>query len=47
MTQLAAFFETVKLPSMSEVAHALIQSLNDDSAGIPEIRDLIAKDPAL
>jgi HD-like signal output (HDOD) protein len=47
MTQLAAFFETVKLPSMSEVAHALIQSLNDDSTSVPHIRDLIAKDPAL
>lgn len=47
MTQLAAFFESVKLPSMSEVAHALIQSLNDDDVGIPEIRDLISQDPAL
>ena len=44
MTQLAAFFESVKLPSMSEVAHALIQSLNDDDVGIPEIRDLISQD---
>ncbi len=47
MTQLAAFFESIKLPSMSEVAHALIRSLNDDNTGISEIRDLISKDPAL
>nr|WP_315495178.1 HDOD domain-containing protein [uncultured Rhodoferax sp.] len=32
---------------MSEVAHALIQTLNDDDASVPQVRDLIAKDPAL
>ena len=33
MHSLDAFFATVKLPSISEVAHALIQTLNDDNAG--------------
>lgn len=47
MTQLATFFESVKLPSMSEVAHALIKSLNDDDVGVREILDLIGQDPAL
>ncbi|WP_296464231.1 HDOD domain-containing protein [Rhodoferax sp.] len=32
---------------MSEVAHALIQTLNDDDASVAQVRDLIAKDPAL
>ena len=47
MVNLESFFATVKLPSMSEVAHALIQTLNDDDASVPQVRDLIAKDPAL
>lgn len=47
MANLDSFFESIKLPSMSEVAHALIQTLNDDDASVPQIRELIAKDPAL
>ena len=47
MANLDSFFESIKLPSMSEVAHALIQTLNDDEASVPQIRELIAKDPAL
>jgi HD-like signal output (HDOD) protein len=47
MVNLESFFASVKLPSMSEVAHALIQTLNDDDASVPQVRDLIAKDPAL
>ena len=47
MANLDSFFESVKLPSMSEVAHALIQTLNDDDAPMDQIHDLIARDPAL
>jgi HD-like signal output (HDOD) protein len=47
MANLDSFFESVKLPSMSEVAHALIQTLNDDDVSVTQVRDLIAKDPAL
>lgn len=47
MANLDSFFESVKLPSMSEVAHALIQTLNDDDVSVGQVRDLIAQDPAL
>jgi HD-like signal output (HDOD) protein len=47
MTTLDSFFESVKLPSMTEVAHALIRTLNDEDASVSEIRDIIAQDPAL
>jgi HD-like signal output (HDOD) protein len=47
MANLDSFFESVKLPSMSEVAHALIQTLNDDNVSVGQVRDLIAQDPAL
>lgn len=47
MATLDSFFESVKLPSMSEVAHALIQTLNDDNVSVGQVRDLIAQDPAL
>lgn len=47
MSRLDSFFESVKLPAMPEVAHALIKVLNDDSAGVPEVTKVIAQDPAL
>lgn len=47
MSSLDSFFESVKLPSMSEVAHALIQTLNDEEASFMDVRDIIAQDPAL
>lgn len=47
MPTLDSFFERVKLPSMSEVAHALIRTLNDDDATVETVRDIIAKDPSL
>ncbi len=47
MTGLDAFFATVKLPTMSEVAHQLIQTLNDEEVSVGEVRDIIAKDPAI
>ncbi|TAH11749.1 MAG: HDOD domain-containing protein [Curvibacter sp.] len=47
MVNLEAFFASVKLPTMSEVAHELIQTMNDDDAPVTKVRDLIAKDPAI
>jgi HD-like signal output (HDOD) protein len=47
MPTLTAFFESAKLPVMSEVAHALIRTLNDPSASGPQVEAIIAKDPAL
>jgi HD-like signal output (HDOD) protein len=47
MTTLAQFFETAKLPVMSEVSHALIRSLNDPDASATQVEAIIAKDPAL
>ncbi len=47
MSRLDSFFESVKLPAMPEVAHALIKTLNDDNAGVPEVSKVISKDPAL
>ena len=47
MSDLSAFFQTVKLPVMSEVAHALIRTLHDEDITIASVRDLIAKDPVL
>lgn len=47
MPTLTAFFESAKLPVMSEVAHALIRTLNDPDATSAQIRTIIAKDPAL
>lgn len=43
----AEFLQTVKLPVMSEVAHLLIQTLNERDAGVKRVQDVIAKDPAL
>ena len=47
MSTLETFFATVKLPTMSEVAHALIKTLNNEDATVEEVRHIIAKDPAL
>jgi HD-like signal output (HDOD) protein len=47
MTTLDAFFATVKLPTLSQVAQSLVKTLQDEDAGLPEIRDIIAQDPAL
>ena len=47
MSRLDSFFESVKLPAMPEVAHALIKVLNDEDAGVPEVTKVIAQDPAL
>ncbi|NEX63159.1 HDOD domain-containing protein [Noviherbaspirillum galbum] len=47
MSEVADFFQSVKLPVMSEVAHVLIGMLNDDDVSSGELRGVIAKDPAL
>jgi HD-like signal output (HDOD) protein len=47
MSELSTFFQTVKLPVMPEVAHALIRTLHDEDVTIAQVRTLIAKDPAL
>lgn len=41
------FFKDLTLPSMPEVAHELIRSLNEDDVPLPHVRDAIARDPAL
>jgi len=47
MSSLDSFFASVKLPSMSEVAHALIRSMNSQTVSVAEVRDILSKDPAL
>jgi HD-like signal output (HDOD) protein len=47
MLTLDSFFSSVKLPAMSEVAHALIKTLNDDNASVATVTGIIAKDPSL
>lgn len=47
MSGLDSFFATVKLPAMSEVTRELINTLNDEDASVKEVRDIIAKDPAI
>lgn len=47
MSDLSAFFQSVKLPVMPEVAHALIRTLHDEDVSITQVRDLVAKDPVL
>ena len=47
MPDLHAFFHSVRLPVMSEVAHALIQTLDDENVCSGKISSIIARDPAL
>ena len=47
MSTLIAFFESARLPVMSEVAHSLVRSLNDPDASPIQIEAIISKDPAL
>ena len=47
MSNLAEFFETAKLPIMTEVAHSLVRTLNDPDANAAQIEAIISKDPAL
>ena len=47
MTNIDTFFENVQLPSISEVAQSLIQTLHEDEPPLRTVRELIARDPAL
>jgi HD-like signal output (HDOD) protein len=47
VSSIESFFERVQLPSINQVAQALIKTLHDENASILTVRDLIAKDPAL
>lgn len=47
MSDISKLFQSVKLPVMPEVAHALIRTLHDADASLMEVRKLIAKDPTL
>jgi HD-like signal output (HDOD) protein len=47
MADISVFLQSVKLPVMPEVAHALIRTLNDEQADVGTVRDVIAKDPTL
>jgi len=47
MSELSSFFHAVKLPVISEVAHALIKTLDDEDASATQISAIIARDPAL
>lgn len=47
MHDLNAFFQSVRLPVMSEVAHSLIQTLEDENASAGKVSGIIARDPAL
>jgi HD-like signal output (HDOD) protein len=47
MSDLAQFFDTAKLPIMTEVAHSLVRTLNDPDASAAQIEAIISKDPAL
>jgi HD-like signal output (HDOD) protein len=47
MANISVFLQSVKLPVMPEVAHALIRTLNSEDADVVTVRDVISKDPAL
>lgn len=47
MSDLSAFFQSVKLPVMPEVAHALIRTLHEEDIVLGDVRNIVAKDPTL
>ena len=47
MPSIDAFFESVKLPSIPDLAHSLITTLNNPDATVEEVSDLITRDPAI
>lgn len=47
MTTLAEYFESAKLPVMSEVAQALVRTLNDPESSATQVQKILAQDPAL
>lgn len=47
MNTLAAYFESAKLPVISEVAQALIRTLNDPESTPAQVQKILAQEPAL
>lgn len=47
MPEITQFLQSVKLPVMPEVAHALIRTFEDSDADVQTVTRIIAKDPAL
>lgn len=47
MVDISVFFQHIKLPTMPEVAHRLIRTLNEEDPSVSLVRDAIAQDPAL
>ena len=47
MSSLDSFFASVQLPSIPDLAHSLIKTLNDEDASLEEVSDLITRDPAI
>lgn len=47
MSELQTFFESAKLPVMSEVSQALVRTLNDPDATAAQVQAIISRDPAL
>jgi HD-like signal output (HDOD) protein len=47
MAAIASFLQSIRLPVMPEVAHALIRTLSDDNADVATVTAIIAKDPGL
>ncbi len=47
MSNIDSFFESVRLPSIPDLAHSLIKTLNDEDASIEDVGDLITRDPAI
>jgi HD-like signal output (HDOD) protein len=47
MTSLIKFFDDVKLPTISEVAHSLIATLDNDDVSAKAVAAIIGRDPAL
>jgi HD-like signal output (HDOD) protein len=47
MPNIDSFFENVKLPSIPDLAHSLIKTMNDEDASLEEVSDLITRDPAI
>lgn len=47
MTTLAEYFESAKLPVMSEVAQALIRTLNNPDSSSADVQKILAQEPAL
>lgn len=47
MTTVADFFKDLTLPTMPEVAHELIRSLDGEELPLPRLREVVTRDPVL